>query len=174
MKNIDNGKFFSIFGLIIVSLGWLSLLLTFINFFHAIILVLFLLFSLAFFSYLVVINREKLKLSWDFVLVIFFSFIAIIIFSYFTVPTVFSGRDQGSLSNAAITLSKNHHLENSFSAEKEFFKIYGVGTALNFPGFNYTQNGNLIPNFSLGYISWLATFYSFFGIEGLIIANGIS
>ena len=174
MKNIDNGKFFSIFGLIIVSLGWLSLLLTFINFFHTIILVLFLFFSLVFFSYLIAINRKKLKLSWDFILVIFFSLIAIIIFSYFTVPTVFSGRDQGSLSNAAITLSKNHRLEHSFSAEKEFFKIYKAGTALNFPGFNYTQNGNLIPNFSLGYISWLATFYSFFGIQGLIIANGIS
>ncbi|MDO9231742.1 MAG: hypothetical protein Q7U36_04700 [bacterium] len=174
MKNINNGKVFSLFGLIIVSLGWLGLLLAFFSFFHTIILVLFLIFFLTFFSYLIAINRKKLKLSWDFILVIFFSLLSIVLFSYFTVPTVFSGRDQGSLSNAAINLSKNHTLKNSFPAEKEFFKIYGSGTALNFPGFNYTKNGDLIPNFSLGYIAWLAVFFSFFGIQGLIIANGVS
>lgn len=174
MKNIKNSNFFSLFGLAIISLGWLGLLLTFTGFFYTLILVIFLALLLSFLFYLIYLNRKKINLGWDFILVIFFSLLTIIIFSYFTVPTVFSGRDQGSLSSAAINLSKNHQLEYSFPAEKEFFQIYGMGTALNFPGFNYTKTGDLIPNFSLGYITWLAVFYSFFGILGLIIANGVS
>jgi hypothetical protein len=115
-----------------------------------------------------------LHLNGDFISVVLISIFAIAVFSYFSSPTVFSGRDQGSLSNAAISLSKYHRLESSFPAQFEFFKIYGPGLALNFPGFNYTKDGNLITNFSLGYIAWLASFFSLFGIFGLILANGIS
>lgn len=86
-------------------------------------------------------------------------------------PTVFSGRDQGSFSEAAIRLSQNHGLEFSTEASREFFRIYGPGTALNFPGFSYTAQGNLVTHFSIGYVSWLALFYSVFGMSGLSIAN---
>ncbi len=94
-------------------------------------------------------------------------------FSLFTVPTVFSGRDQGSISEAGIRLAQNHQLKFSTPASQEFFKIYGPGKALNFPGFHYTQNGQLITQFPLSYIAWLGIFYSIFGLAGLIIANAV-
>lgn len=174
MKNINNDKFFSIFGLVFVTLGWLGLLLTFAGFFHIFILAVFLVFSFSLLFYIAISNRKNLNLNWDFLLVIFSSIFIIAILAYFTAPTVFSGRDQGSFSNTAIILSQNHQLETSFPAQKEFFRLYGPGTALNFPGFSYTDNGDLITHFPLGYISWLAIFYSLFGIAGLIIANGIT
>lgn len=102
------------------------------------------------------------------------SLAAISIFSYFSSPTVFSGRDQGSLSEAAIRLAQNRQLEFSTPASIEFFKIYGEGLALNFPGFFYTDSGQLTPQFPLGYIFWLAFFYAIFGLAGLIIANGVA
>lgn len=86
-------------------------------------------------------------------------------------PTIFSGRDQGSFSEAAIRLAENHRLEFSTEASREFFRIYGPGEALNFPGFSYTAQGDLVTHFSIGYISWLAMFYSLFGLAGLSIAN---
>ena len=95
------------------------------------------------------------------------------LFSFFTVPTVFSGRDQGSISEAAVRLAQNHQLEFSTSASREFFKIYGPGKALNFPGFHYTRNGELTTQFPIPYIAWLGIFYSIFGLAGLIIANAV-
>ncbi len=101
------------------------------------------------------------------------SLLFIIFLSFSTEPTVFSGRDQGSFSEAAVRLSQNHQLEFETAASQEFFKIYSPGTALNFPGFNYTSDGKLITHFSIGYIAWLAVFYSLFGLSGLAIANGV-
>lgn len=101
------------------------------------------------------------------------SIVFIIFLSFSTEPTVFSGRDQGSFSEAAVSLSQNHQLEFETPASQEFFKIYGPGTALNFPGFNYTAGGKLITHFSVGYIAWLAIFYSLFGLSGFAIANGV-
>lgn len=98
---------------------------------------------------------------------------AAVLFSLHTTPTIFSGRDQGTMSEAAIRLAQNHHLEFSTPASLAFFKIYGPGRALNFPGFYYTRSGQLTPQFPLVYISWLAIFYSFFGLTGLVVANAI-
>ena len=78
------------------------------------------------------------------------------------------------MSEAAIRLAQNHQLEFSSRASQEFFKIYGPGKALNFPGFDYTKNGQLITQFPRGYISWLAAFYSLFGLNGLIAANAVA
>lgn len=174
MKNIHNFQFFSFFGIFITIFGWLALLLAFFNFFHSIILIGFLSLSFIFFIYLLLINKKNIKFHKDSLLAIFISIVSIIIFSHFTTPSIFSGRDQGSLSNAAIMLSKNNKPTYSFPAEKEFFNIYGEGVALNFPGFNYTSEGDLITHFPLGYVSWLSAFYSFFGIYGFIVANAIS
>ncbi|EKD46950.1 MAG: hypothetical protein ACD_67C00003G0002 [uncultured bacterium] len=94
-------------------------------------------------------------------------------FSIFSTPSVFTGRDQGSFTEAAIRLSQNHKLEFSTSSSAEFFKLRTPGRSLNFPGFYYTRSGNLITQFSLVYISWLALFFAVFGTVGLIIANGV-
>ena len=174
IKNINNQRFFSIFGLVFIGLGWLAFLLALAGIFYSWILGIILILGLAFIVYAAILNRENLKLKWDILIVILTALGIIIILSNFTVPTVFSGRDQGSFSNAAISLAKNHSLKSSFPAEQEFSKIYGQGVALNFPGFNYDSTGNLVPSFFLGYIVWLAIFFSIFGIKGLVVANGIS
>jgi hypothetical protein len=101
------------------------------------------------------------------------SLLAVILFAFFSAPTVFSGRDQGAISEAAIRLAQNHTFEFSTPASTEFFKIYGPGRALNFPGFYYTSQGSLITQFPLVYIVWLALFYSLFGIAGFAVANAI-
>ncbi len=90
-----------------------------------------------------------------------------------TEPSVFTGRDQGSIGIAAIELANNHHLAFSLPLAHDFFTIYGEGTALNFPGFFYTKDGDLITQFPLGYTAYLASFFQTFGIIGFEIGNGL-
>ena len=118
-------------------------------------------------------KKISFKISREFTIVSSAILIFVVLASFFATPTIFSGRDQGSISEAAVRLSQNHKLEFSTPASSEFFKIYGSGKALNFPGFHYTQEGQLTTQFPLVYISWLASFYSFFGLAGLIIANSV-
>lgn len=92
---------------------------------------------------------------------------------YFSEPSVFSGRDQGSIAEAAFRLAQNGKLAFTTPASESFFKIYGEGTALNFPGFSYTQDGNLITQFPLGYIAWLAGFITLFGLYGQAVGNAL-
>ncbi|MFZ1719882.1 MAG: hypothetical protein WAU28_00845 [Candidatus Moraniibacteriota bacterium] len=95
-------------------------------------------------------------------------------FSY-TEPSVFTGRDQGSIAMAAIELAGNHHLAFSLPLAHDFFTVYKEkeGAALNFPGFFYTKEGNLITQFPLGYTAFLASFFQTFGITGFMIGNSI-
>lgn len=88
-----------------------------------------------------------------------------------TEPSLFTGRDQGSLAIASLELSKNHELAFRTTAADAFFAIYGPGRALNFPGFAYTDTGALITQFPLGYISYLALFAQWFGPNGLLVGN---
>ncbi|HRY82224.1 MAG TPA: hypothetical protein P5232_00750 [Candidatus Moranbacteria bacterium] len=171
---LSKKELLSIFILLFLGFAWLSLILTLLGFFYKVILLTYIFFAVLFFAYLLWKNFGKIKISKNEIFFIASALILIGIFSFFSSPTIFSGRDQGSLSEAAIRLSQNHQLTFSFPAEKEFFKLYGPGQALNFPGFSYTEEGNLITQFPLGYIAWLATFFALFGLSGLIIANGAS
>ena len=94
-------------------------------------------------------------------------------FSFFSQPSVFTGRDQGSFSEAAARLAQNHKLEFSTPASNEFFKLHEPGRAQNFPGFYYIKDGSLITQFSLVYIAWLALFFAVFGITGFLVANAV-
>lgn len=87
------------------------------------------------------------------------------------IPSVFSGRDQGSIALAAWELAQNGQLDFSAPVIESFFNIYGRGSALNFPGFAYTESGNLLTQFPLGYIAWLAGFVGWLGLAGFHIAN---
>ncbi len=89
----------------------------------------------------------------------------------FSVPTLFTGRDQGSIAIAAIELSKNHSLQISAQIISDFFSLYGPGEALNFPGFQYTPDGHLLTKFPLGTTVLLASFFSLFGLQGFAVAN---
>ena len=142
--------------------------------FYNVILAAYILVGLSTLIYLVAFNKTAIKISYPIFFAFLISLLAIFIFSYYTTPSVFSGRDEGSLSLAAIQLSQNHQLTFSSTASQEFFKLNAPGTALNFPGFSYNKDGSLMTQFPLGYSSWLAIFYSIFGLNGLIIANGVS
>ncbi len=96
-----------------------------------------------------------------------------VVIAYFSVPTIFSGRDQGALSAAAMQLANNHHLITHSPESTAFFDIYGAGKALNFPGFFYTDDGGLLTQFPLPYITYLAGFFGLCGTTGLLVANSI-
>ncbi len=172
--NLNKYQLFTTFVLFWVGLAWLGLALALFGIFYNVILAGYIFIGTIFLIYLISFNKTKVETNYHFFLIFLVLLITVFIFSFYTTPTIFSGRDQGSLSEAAIRLSQNHHLAFSFPAEKEFFNIYGSGSALNFPGFNYTANGELFTKFPLGYVSWLAIFYSIFGLNGFVIANSIT
>jgi hypothetical protein len=100
------------------------------------------------------------------------TFLAVVIIARME-PSLFTGRDQGSIALAAWELAERQELAFSTPASAAFFAIYGPGTALNFPGFAYTESGALLTQFPLGYTSFLALFVSWFGLSGYSLANAI-
>ena len=97
----------------------------------------------------------------------------VLVWSIFTTPTIFTGRDQGSIATAAVMLAESHALSTHTPISDAFFGYYGEGRALNFPGFFYTADGALTPQFPIPYIAYLAVFYSIFGVYGFTLANAI-
>lgn len=94
------------------------------------------------------------------------------IFTWWLQPsTFFSGRDQGSIAEAIIILAKTHSPTFSDIAGQEFFRIYGEGRALNYPGFFYTSSGELTTQFPLGYTALSASIVQFLGPWGIAITN---
>lgn len=118
--------------------------------------------------------RFFLSREFLFVLLVIATFATLYTSLSFQSPTIFTGRDQGSYATAALSLVQSGHIDSSSPVERAFFKIYGFGKALNFPGFAYTQSGNLAPQFPLGYIIWIASVTLLFGLGGFAIANGIT
>ncbi|MDH4330701.1 MAG: hypothetical protein OEV93_04075 [Candidatus Moranbacteria bacterium] len=194
--NFSDYKAFTYFSLFWVLLGWVAFILTLIGFFHIWILESFLAIGFLFFAYQIFFKKYHQKTSQNIQLISVFILLITISFSLFSTPTIFSGRDQGSIAEAAIRLSENHQLRFSTPVSQEFFKINHenlnsvitnkdsavkrffqetdtIGKALNFPGFHYTRSGELITQFPIPYIAWLATFYSIFGLSGFAVANGI-
>ncbi len=177
MKNISKNNsynFFSAFGIFFLGLNLISILLAMMGIFHITIIIVYIFAGIFLFFYLIKKRTLSMESSKSFLLISFISIAFVIFLSFFSTPTIFSGRDQGSFSEAAIRLSQNHKLGFSSAASEEFFKIHGKGLAQNFPGFNYDSKGNLVPHFSIGYIAWLAVFFSLFGLKGLFIANAVS
>jgi hypothetical protein len=164
-------RFFSFLSLFFLCIGWLAFALTLIGFFHfwAIIGGLVVLFGA--FGYFLINQKNFQGLSKEFLVLTTLFLLAGLFFVSNSNPTIFSGRDQGSISEAAIRLSQNHELQFSTLESKEFFKVYGQGRALNFPGFHYATDGKLTTQFPLVYTSWLAFFFSLFGVWGLKLAN---
>ncbi len=173
-QHLTLSEFFTFFSLFWICLGWLGLVLGMLEIFYAPVIAAYLCAGAAVLLYVFFRNIRSFRPAQSSILAAVIIFICVILLSFFTTPTIFSGRDQGSLSEATIRLSQHHAFFSSFPASEEFFKIYGQGTALNFPGFAYTSDGNLITQFPLGYISWLASFYALIGLSGLIVANAVS
>ncbi|MDZ7611390.1 MAG: hypothetical protein U5L10_01380 [Candidatus Moranbacteria bacterium] len=115
------------------------------------------------------ISPEKLS-GFSYLVIAFFLLMAVFL-SFNTQPTIFGGRDEGSYSNSAILMNKSSGMTHESQAAEEFFEIYGEGKALNFPGFQYTEEGSLKSQFLPGYPAWLASFYGLFGVQGFAFAN---
>ncbi len=94
-----------------------------------------------------------------------------LLLSFSVSPTIFGGRDEGSLATAGILLAQNHSLTHQGELISQMSEIYGPGKALNFPGFYYPQEGALKSQFLPGYSSWLAFWYGTLGVEGFNFAN---
>ena len=166
-------QFFRLLGLLTITLGWFGFALTLAGCFASWLVWLGVISILGFFGYWIGSQKLFRGLSREFVVLGIIFLIVTTVFSFFSTPTIFSGRDQGSISESAIRLSQNGQLEFSTPESEVFFKIYGPGRALNFPGFHYTPGGNLITQFPLIYTSWLALFFSLFGLTGFLIANAL-
>jgi len=103
-------------------------------------------------------------------------FILMNTFSFFQIQSFFTGRDQGSLSQASYYLSQKHDLTFSLKEALPFSTLYGEGKALNFPGFFYTQTGDLTTQFPHPTIAWYASLQSL-GIPSpfhISLANSIT
>ncbi len=206
-KNNHDYNFFIYLSIFWVIIGWGIFLLALSGIFYwwsnALLLALIVAIGARF------VFSSAFKLSSQFLIINALLVSIVAIFISFSSPTIFSGRDQGSISQAAIRLAQNGKLEFSTPISTDFFNInitqkdklknclidnlndfqndsslktkfyytycqaYSSAKAYNFPGFYYTSDGQLITQFPIVYTAWLALFYSFLGIIGFKIANGI-
>lgn len=200
---------FCVFALFWIIWGWLALLSAASGFFYGWISVLYFLAASITLGYFIYAKKISLVINQELAVISGLAALVILFYSFFVSPSVFSGRDQGSISEAAIRLSQNHQLKFSSPAVQEFYEINSVvgenyekclgqnkseeknfyypisivknfaceirsaGKALNFPGFYYVPGGQLLTQFPLPYIAWLASFYAIFGLSGLIIGNAV-
>ncbi len=161
----------ALFGLSFIVFGWFALTLTLGGLFLFPLVAIG--FALSLSLTLFIAWRLLSSGEWDLRAVFVIALLAAVFTAHFTEPTIFSGRDQGSIAEAAWRLAHNGELAFSTPGSDAFFQIYGEGTALNFPGFAYTKAGYLITQFPLGYTAWLASFVSLFGLTGYAIANAV-
>ncbi|MDA3815555.1 MAG: hypothetical protein PF549_04270 [Patescibacteria group bacterium] len=163
---------FEIFSLTWISIAIFSLIIAVLGIFNIWLIFIGLIITIAVFAVLIkkglVIIDKMSKFSIG-----MFIFIAVfgIFLSIFTTPTIFEGRDEGTYSSSAILISQEGGLVYENELVDELFDIYGPGKALNFPGFYYTQEGQLKSQFLPGYPSWISIFYSAGGIKGIKFAN---
>lgn len=160
--------------LLLLGFAWTGFTMALVGFFYASIAWALLIFGAIWLVRDTIKKEISIKPSRELTLASILFVAITFLFMFFSTPTVFTGRDQGSFAEAGIRLSQNHKLEFSTPTSSEFFKLHEPGRALNFPGFYYASDGNLITQFSLVYISWLALFFSAFGTVGLTIANGVA
>ena len=206
-KNNHNYKFFIYLSLFWIAIAWGAYLLTLAGIFYW--WSISLLISLITAGGIRFIFSNLLKTSKNFLIFNIIFILIATVFVYFSTPTVFSGRDQASISQASIRLAQNGKIAFSTSVSEDFFKINNIQEdkiknclidklddfqnnnsleirfyqtycqaltstkAFNFPGFYYTDDSTLVTQFPLVYISWLAIFYSFLGLWGFSVANGI-
>lgn len=159
--------------LFFLAFGWLALLLAATGLFYFGMVILSILagtvFAWLFLPYIKQnIDKKANKMFW---LVILISLFASLAACHFATPTVFGGRDQGSIGTAAIYLSQNHNLKIDLPIARDLFQKYGPGKSLNFPGFDYASDGSLFSRFPAGYTAFLAGAYNLFGLKGFQYAN---
>jgi hypothetical protein len=171
LKKAQN--FFTLCGVSVLVFIWFSLLLGANGLFFTP----FIIFSFSLlgtlFGFLWIKTISLLDIPEKFFVLLFIAIAIISIFPGKDAPTVFTGRDQGSIATAAIALAEYHSFSFSTPVAQTFFALHEPGIAQNFPGFFYTQDGKLLTQFPLAYTAWLASFFSLFHLDGFAIANSV-
>lgn len=177
METIDRLKkaqnFFTLAGISVIVFIWFSLSLGANGLFFTP----FIIFSFSLlgtlFVFLFIKMLSLLDVPEKFFVLLFIAIAIISILPGKNDPTVFTGRDQGSIATAAIALAEYHSFSFSTPASQTFFALHEPGIAQNFPGFFYNQDGKLLTQFPLAYTAWLASFFALFHLNGFAIANCI-
>ncbi|MFO7806887.1 MAG: hypothetical protein R6V40_00480 [Candidatus Moraniibacteriota bacterium] len=177
MNNMNNEKttklnIIEIFSIWWISAAFFSLVTVILGIFYPIASLIFALLAAIFIIQKIKSKKiilEKLSRFSYFALGFFIAFAVFLSFN--SEPTIFGGRDEGSYSNTAILMNKSHSFVYESKLVEEFFDINEEGKALNFPGFQYTSEGELKSQFLPAYPAWLANFYGLFGVEGFKFAN---
>lgn len=165
-------NFFEIFSLGWVILALVSLALSLLGIFYVFLIVATIVATIV--AALLLIKKKRIQLTPLTKVSKFFlgfTFLIGVFLSFYSTPTVFEGRDEGSYSTSGIMIAENHNLKYKNVLIDNFNEIYGKGKALNFPGFQYTANGELKSQFLPAYPSWIATWYSLGGINALKLVN---
>jgi hypothetical protein len=105
---------------------------------------------------------------------VLFAFCIFFVISLNAEPTIYTGRDQGTLFTAAQYLVVDGKIGHSSDVVSSFHSIYGSGPALNFPGFYYSATGELVAQFPYVYIAYVAAFVMMFGTSGIAVANSVA
>ncbi len=155
--------------ILVVSYAWIAFLLTLLGVFYVQILWISWFLLNTFFTLKKIIKFPKPSKTFSVLIII--SLISGIFIASQSNPTVFTGRDQGSIAQAAKELAIHHTSHFHLLESDAFFEHYGTGKALNFPGFHYDADGALTTQFPLPYISFLAGFVGVFGSKGIFLAN---
>jgi len=153
--------------------GWLMLFFSALSLFYTASITISLILAAALAIFLARKIKFELGRSKLFPVVFFISLFVSLASCYFATPTVFGGRDQGAISTAAISLSKNNSLKVFTPISNGLFQKYGAGRSLNFPGFDFAKSGQLISRFPVAYTSYLASAYGIFDLKGIQYANFI-
>jgi len=173
-KLISGFCFLLLYAVVLAYLGVFNLLFVSIGF----LLILF--FGGTAYSFVSIVKNFFFR-DFDFLRFLIFAggiswLLLLIVFSPFP---AFSGRDEGSYSNAAVYLANFHYI-NFHLPLIDYLKTEGLAhQSLNFPGFVITNGGDLTSQFSPAYFVWLGIFFlmtqtvsSFFIANGILILGG--
>ncbi|MFH1559724.1 MAG: hypothetical protein ABIC19_04415 [Patescibacteria group bacterium] len=167
-------KLFRFLTVTVCLIFFLSFILALLNLFYPIIILILAGLAISF-----IFIRKKTKEnktlkaslnSWEFTVLIIIAIFCLYIFIFFN-PSILGGRDAGSMVEAAIKLSQNHQQQFKPPSLAVFDNKDSNELALNYPGFIITPKNQLKTQFNLGYVSYLAFWYSLFQEKGLKFAN---
>jgi hypothetical protein len=127
---------------------------------------------LAAFAVFVLIRRLLVSPMTERLLIAVFFVLAVAVMSQ-SEPSIYTGRDQGTLAMAAELLATHGSFLASAPVIDTFFDLHEPGPAQNFPGFAYTKEGTLVPQFPLAYPALLGGFILLLGLPGIAVANGL-
>ncbi|MFA6183625.1 MAG: hypothetical protein WC682_00815 [Parcubacteria group bacterium] len=123
-KNNHDYNFFVCLSLFVVAIGWGLFLLTLLGIFYWWSISLLIAIITAGGARFILFNLTRLSSS--FLIINILLILTAIFFTFFSSPTIFTGRDQGSISQASIYLSKTGNLKFSTSVSEDFFKINNI------------------------------------------------